>query len=268
MKLHSKLESFLSDSATLLAGSTVEHYRARLTQFCQFVGDRRCTVETVDKWTQELMGQNLGNSTVNLYRKTALAFVEFQVGKSRPRNLILKSSTRERGVFSDAELDLIELKAEGFWKPAVKIARATALRLGDVAMLRWVQVDMDAGGINLEPKKTERKGRKAEIPLSDPMVKWLAQLRMESVSEYVIPEMATHYMTDRHKTLSVQFLRLAGKAGIRGKSFHLIRNYCITKWLAQGITPALISTVTAQSIAQVMKYQRLTIEDKKKIFFQ
>jgi integrase len=267
MTIRPAIETFLAALRPLNAPSTIEHYKARLDQFAQFVGERRVNSIEIDRWTECLIHEKkLSPETVSAYRKTVIHFFEFKPAKVR--EFTIRAAPRERGIFLPGELDRIQAAATGYWSLAIKVARASALRLSDVAMLQWSSVMVAQRGLRIEPRKTKNHGRAAEIPIADSLIEELARVKLETTGPFVLPAMAVKYQYDRHKTLSMEFIRLARSVGVMGKSFHTIRNAVITEWLERGISPAMISTVTGQSVTQVMAYQRTTIESKRKLFCQ
>lgn len=248
-----------------------------LAKYAQEKG-KEINAETTEQWLKHLHeDKKLRGKTLSIYRSIAVQYIEHVApGTSRPlKQLLLRSAPRKRELFTPGELDRIQEVAnkdiypadgiESDWATAVKIARATALRLGDVATLRWDSVLIEEKGIRLEPHKTKRHGKVSEVPLPDEIVDLLAKRRLAVLSEYVIPLFAAEYISNGHNTLSKNFLALAKRAGVLKKSFHQIRATKITEWLAKGVTAEVISQITGQSIYQVMKYAKLSMADKRRM---
>jgi integrase len=160
-----------------------------------------------------------------------------------------------------AEYAAIEHLSDGYWRYGVICAWHTGLRLSDVALMKTNRLNLDKRVIDMTPLKTRRFNKRVLIPIADPLLK---QLRMMDLTgEYVAPPMAVHYQFDQHKTLSMQFIRLARKAGVIGKSFHCFRHTFVTRLLEGGASAELISTITGQTVDQVMSYAHPSIDSKR-----
>lgn len=255
--------------------STVRQYRERLSQLEKFADGKPLTKELVESWIEHLLEKKgVCNSSACSYRATGKQLLEFvypDVNFKKMRFAGIKSAPRRREIFRDWEIQDLLKATTGEWNLAIWIASETALRLGDIAMLQWSSVLIEEQGIRLEPHKTQKHGRLAECPISDKLVETLAKRRLESASleshvrDYVLPDMSVRYRFDGHRTLSVNFMRIAAKAGIHKKSFHLIRSKAITDWIVKGHTAEFISSLTGQTISQVQKYAKLSLAAKRKI---
>ncbi len=92
---------------------------------------------------------------------------------NNPWPLVLPADDGERGSAFTVAQELAVLKAakkvgRGWWL-ACMISRHTGLRYGDVARLKWDQVDLKSGVIRLDPAKTARHGIAVKIPLCGPL---------------------------------------------------------------------------------------------------
>lgn len=275
--MRTEIENYLG-SLRGASVSTLRQYRERLGQLEKFLDKKPLTKENVELWIENMLTvRGVCNNSAASHRATAKQLLEHtfpDLSFKKMRYEGLKSAPRRREIFKDWEIQDLLKATTGEWNLAIWIASETALRLGDIALLKWSSVLIEEGGIRLEPHKTQKHGRLAECPISDKLVETLAKRRMASASvqehlrDYVLPDMATRYLFDGHRTLSVLFMRLANKAGIKGKSFALLRNYKITDWLCKGHSAELISSLTGQTISQVLKYSRLSLAAKRKILLQ
>lgn len=76
-----------------------------------------------------------------------------------------------------------------WWQPVCKLGRYTALRLKDIALLRWDQVHEKH--MDLTPQKTRKHGIKVLMPLHPEVIKELNMLKRKG--KYVFPELANRY---------------------------------------------------------------------------
>jgi integrase len=131
--------------------------------------------------------------------------------------IVARDSTRKRA-FTPDELVIMQAKATGWIRPAMFIGFHSGLRLGDVATLRWTEIDGD-GFI----KRTQRKSGKVEIvyaPEILPEVDAWRQAQGDGGSEFLFPTHAKAYLgigrkADRNLAV-VQFQRfLRGVCGFQ-----------------------------------------------------
>lgn len=275
--MRTEIENYLG-SLRGASTSTLRQYRERLGQLEKFLDNKPLTKENVELWIEHLLNdRGVCNSSAASYRATAKQVLEHtfpDMSFKKMRYEGLKSAPRRRPIFLNWEIEELIKSTDGEWRLAIQLASETALRLGDIAMLKWSSVLIEEGGIRLEPHKTQKHGRLAECPISDKLVETLAKRRLESASleshvrDYVLPDMSVRYRFDGHKTLSVNFMRIAAKAGIKNKSFHLIRGYRITEWIIKGHTAEFIGSLTGQTCTQVLKYSKISLAAKRRILCQ
>lgn len=135
----------------------------------------------------------------------------------------------EREPFSAQEVAiLIENAPSEEWKGCILIGAHTGLRIGDIVKLTPKHIE--DGQIVIRPAKTKRQRKTVRIPLSQPVMDWMAG------KEQFFPTLSTA----KKGTLSTWFARLMDsvkeqvpKKGKNGgtRSFHSLR-HSFTSWLA------------------------------------
>lgn len=273
MKLDEQITAWLSDIKPTVTASTVQSYQLRLGTFAEWLGSRPPSKPVVAQWFNCLRS-TLSARTVLIYRQTLCGFfnwcVEQGVVKTNPVGKVrnLTPGPTDRSVFTTEQYHAVRCLAQAeqsYWATAIVIGYHTGLRLSDVALMKWTQVNFGAESITVTPLKTKRLGKTVEIPMSKELFKCLAEQRLAyDEVEYVSRPMATHYLFDQHKTLSMQFHRLVGRAGVTGVSFHSLRHGFVTRLLENGVSAELISTMTAQTVDQVMAYSHVGLAAKRK----
>jgi integrase len=143
----------------------------------------------------------------------------------------------------------------------ILLAALCGLRQGEIAALRWRNVDLDAGQIAVVAsteqtkagcrEKETKTGRGRTVALSATVVEELRQLRLRQ-AEHLL-QLGVRLTTDHHVVMQadgtqlqpksighafVHFLRLAGLRRIR---FHDLRHSHATQMLAAGIHPKIAS---------------------------
>lgn len=185
-----------------------------------------------------------------------LAGIEPEIGDPW-RNCIpiVKDSERGQAFTREQEAAIIEAARSSKlpeWATICIVARYTGLRKADVFKLKWSQVDMKRGVIELEPSKT----RNYQIAVSVPMVKILrdeleafqnrgggSDAKKGSGSlmkgeKYLFPRFAGAYPNDPWEE---DFGKILDRAGVRGKglTFHSYRHTFRTRLKEAGVPDEL-----------------------------
>jgi integrase len=161
--------------------------------------------------------------------------------------------------FTQAELTAILEHSTGAVRSVFLVGMCTAMRQGDCCLLKWADVDLQAGFITV---KTSKTGELAEIPL-------FPVLRTEIESQprcgdYVFPEAAALYQKQNFgMPWRVKQVLKAAKietdlvckdrmqnATIKG--FHSLRTTWITMALSAGVPMELVRRVTGHSTVEVV----------------
>jgi integrase len=120
------------------------------------------------------------------------------------------------------------------------------LRLKDACLLKWNEVDLDAGEIKKVPAKTKRFGNgKVIIPMPVPLMRILSRLARES--QFVLPTMAEKYQAHKRQLIAdiQNHIQNLCKIETRGESvdgrrkptvrgYHSLRHFFISATLQTG----------------------------------
>ena len=172
---------------------------------------------------------------------------------------ILDHDQKEHAVrepFTDAEIKLIlkycvehELI---FWRFAVTASRELGLRLGDICNLEW-SCFQQAGKLTLHTRKTDKR---LELPISDTLEQLSTEVPVAD-QQYLFPEQRKILLDVAHRSLlSMQFMRICNKVGIKGKSFHSLRHHAATKKFKaadkETLAKKLAESLTLDQIASLL----------------
>lgn len=123
------------------------------------------------------------------------------------------------------------------WFPVCVVALHTGLRYGDIARLKWSQIE--DGAIRLTPHKTARFGIATALPLIKPVADALAELPHTGV--HCFPTHA-HFYGNRSSSsrAALNFAEVLTRAGIPAKgsgyTFHSFRHTAATRLADAGIS--------------------------------
>ncbi len=170
-------------------------------------------------------------------------------------------SQTSRRAFTLVELKTLLAVADGEWKGLILFGIYTGQRLGDIARLRWDNVDLTTDTLAFTSQKTHRR---QILPIATPLQKWLTDHRNPGTPSNgcVFPAMLAQIgKAGRVGSLSNQFYGLMasvglvsarshhakadghGRDGRRGQSrlsFHSLRHTATSLMKNAGISPAIV----------------------------
>lgn len=228
-------------------------------------------------------GGLLSNTTLNRYQSTCKAvftFLSTDLGYTIEENPFfhikpLKLEPIDREIFTDEELSLIFKNPSPLMRALFTIGICTGLRLGDVATLRWSDIEMDRtlGEPVFLEKEINRVTRKTKvlvhIPIEYELAEFLSKQWHESgQTEYVLPEAAEMYLSGSHllnnrilsyiKSLGIEKYRIipGRKRKQSVKDFHSLRHcFCYYAGIRGVPLPIVQSIVGHLTQAMTKHYQ-------------
>lgn len=197
--------------------------------------------------------------------------VEAQVIENNPfRNVtpgkINRADKQERRAFTMEEVRRLTEILPGEWPDMIRVCLYTGgQRLGDIATLRWEQVNLKGGLIAMTTEKTKRRMNK---PILAPLKDVLERRRKNQVSEYIFPLAAMRYAQagNRVSKLSIEFNNLLKqhgfieskketKAGARRNmaelSFHSLRATAVTALRLAGVPADLCRVIVGHDSEEI-----------------
>ena len=138
------------------------------------------------------------NEALKLLRRM---FRHYQPEADAYRRYLVSTPSREvetifRKPYTPEELKLIldAAKADEFTRPLIVTGICTAMRRGDVCLLKWADVDLERDFITV---KTAKTGATVSIPIF-PLLNEELRNRAGNGSEYVFPDQAAMYLKNSH----------------------------------------------------------------------
>lgn len=229
-------------------------------------------------------GGKLSNTTLNRYQsvcKAVFTFLSTDLGYTIEENPFyhikpLKLEPVDREIFSEEELALLFANPPPLLRGLFIIGICTGLRLGDVATLRWCEIEMEqkrgelpsfwGGEIHRITRKTKTL---VHIPVEKELSDYLsAQWLISNQNEYVLPEAAELYL-EHSGILSNRIRSYITSLGIEKqreipgrirkqsvKDFHSLRHcFCYYAGLRGVPLPVVQSIVGHMTQAMTKHYQ-------------
>jgi integrase len=134
-------------------------------------------------------------------------------------NSVRQRATNDRRPFTLAEIQAVLSVADPEWQSLIRFGSYTGQRLGDLAALRWSNIDLARGEVRFVTAKT---GRRMIIPLSDGLRAHIASLPSSDRADAVLHPRACAILAAQGNAsmLSRQFGELLASAGLRVSSTH------------------------------------------------
>jgi len=209
------------------APATFANYKSAFGKFQAFMdaqqkGDvdlREISLEHLTAFRDELVRNLSGRRTNNI-----LKIVGIMLRRAWRDNLMLedlaskvRSVRQEKAVRRDLTEDEIRaalLNASTEWKGIIATGLYTGLRLGDIARLRWVNIDLTAGEIRVVTGKT---GAPIVTSIAPPLRPYFDELpTTDDPQAYIFPRAAGSVESNKGRvaTLSQEFHKILSDAGI------------------------------------------------------
>ncbi len=160
------------------------------------------------------------------------------------------------------ELRAVVGSATGSLRLLLLAGTLTGARLGDIATMRWADLDLAAGTWSFTPMKTSRTGKRLVLPLLSPLLDELRAAQAEALTPHVFPtERQLWQRADLTKVIS-RHLEACGiatnEAVVAGQArrkarvvvgFHSLRHTAATLAAKSGANLALVQKTLGHSTA-------------------
>jgi integrase len=288
--------SYLERRKGEVSKATIAAYKGASTKFLAWLGTEadeeihRVSRQHIRSFRDHVAGelhattanQNVRNLRVFFHAAKADGYVDSDPCDGLSSLRVPKERTR-RG-FTVEELRIVLREAEGTeWASMVKFGLYTGQRLGDLARLRWTQIDLEAKEVRFTTAKT---GTVVIVPMCGPLEDHVLSLPAgDRPDSYVHPELgALAEFSNGGPHLSRQFGDLLARCGFRalnsnhakiegrtGKqravkalSFHSLRHSAVSMMKNAGIPAVVVQDIVghaSEAVSQV--YTKIETETKR-----
>lgn len=211
--------------------------------------------------------REISAATVNRYISTLskafnLIIQGRQLSIINPCSVVKKfkeNSYKER-YLTEAEEERLMNELSEHLKPIVICALTTGLRLSNILNLKWEQIDVLRGF--LEINKQDNKGhKKIQIPIAEKFMECLKKIGVKDKGYvFINPETNKPYTT-----IKKGFNKACERANIEGLRFHDLRHTVGTRLVASGVDILTVKEILAHSSIQTtQRYSHPVKENIKK----
>ncbi len=153
------------------------------------------------------------------------------------------------------------------WKAMIIVAVRTGLRYGELAALRWQDVDLDGGRLSVEENFVggvtgpPKSGKGREVPLSNDAIAALSAIRHTRGPLVFCGRRGNHI---HHPTAVRALARICGYAGLPHINWHRFRHTFASHLMMRGVGPKAIMELMGHSkIELTMRYAHLAPETRR-----
>jgi integrase len=270
------LTGWLKAEQGAVAQTSFDKYSQIVTAFLAFLGSRAhvaleaVTTEDFLRYRDQQLAQGRAPRTVNFTIRRTLkrafqAAVDQGYLKRNPVAAVrhLRDAGTEKGVFTPEQIRLLVDSAEGDWKGLILAGYCTGARLGDLARLRWGQVDLEERSVSFTQKKTNAK---IKVPVHPELEDFLLSRSVPDDGTKPLFPTLCHLGTSGDYGLSSCFRKVMERAGISGGlarvktgeagrnvnrlSFHSLRHSFTSALANAGVPPEVRQKLTGHADAK------------------
>jgi integrase len=264
---------------------TYTRYAGVVAQFLEWLGPRgqiglsHLTSSELVRF-RDYLGAKYSPGSVN----TSLACIQSALGRAFRDGLVdvneaarvekldeRPGQRQQRRAFTDEELRSILEVCDSEWRGMVICGAYTGMRLGDVADLRWENIDLGTHEIRFS---TEKTGRNMSLPIALPFYRHLMDLAgTDTPGDALFPRAFELRRRDvPTSALSNQFYRIMTKAGVvaprtnkgKGKGraagrkssalgFHALRHYATSLLKRAGVSDSVAMEIVGHDTAAISR---------------
>jgi integrase len=267
-----------------VAPATYTTYETVVDQFLAFLGTKRAhgplidvAKRDLDAFRNQLTDDGLAPASVNTkVRILRMLFGDAGrdgfIPEDPAENLesVKDKSARARQPLTLAQIRQVLKHADPEWQSLIKLGLYTGQRLGDLALLRWENVDLVHDRLSLTARKT---GADVKIPIVGPLKEHLLSLSSSDNPKKPLHPKAYELVKSQHGrvvSLSNQFVELLVQAGLRQEqsrqatgrgrgaprsrselSFHSLRHTAVSLLKNSGVPHAIAQALVGHESEEI-----------------
>ena len=191
---------------------TIEGYSSEWKRFNKWAQSRKVgflhevTPAMAEDYAADLWKSKVAPGTYNAHTKFLKAMFKVLKNKAglvaNPWDEIptLPLEREGRRMLTADELKKVCSSASGNLRYMIGLGLYTGMRLGDVVNLRWEDVNLAAGFIEIMPMKTRRTNKKVRLPIHPILEALLTELHATARGKLLFPEDRLSYQSDQSVT--------------------------------------------------------------------
>jgi len=207
--------------------------------------------QDVEKFVQQCLDSGMAPASINRCRSTLSSIftkaIDWQLCANNPARGVMhlkENNVSPRPLTSEEEARLFVVLPDHI-EPIVTLALHTGLRLGELRVQRWSDVDLVDASLQVTQPKS---GKREVLPLNAVAYALLASL--PQTADVIFPAMPVD--------MSGMFKRLVAKAGLPGNiTFHCLRDTYVSRLAPYCAAPTLMALARHRNFATTQRYLRV-----------
>lgn len=202
------------------------------------------------------------NNHLAVLRAILTTAYRWEVIDTLPRIIQLRCRPPQARYLSFAEARRLQAQASGMWKTMITLALNTGMRIGELIALRWQDVDLAAGKLQvcqniwLGEIGTPKSGKNREIPLNGLACEALGRLSSQETG-IVFPRSAGGFLTYRQCNHALESISRA--AGLESVQWHVLRHTFASHLVSRGVGLKAVQDLLGHSTqAMTERYAHLS----------
>ncbi|MEO1769798.1 tyrosine-type recombinase/integrase [Candidatus Enterococcus ferrettii] len=255
--------------------STLTTYQYKVTKYLlSYMGElelRAITQKDMQEWIQKLSDTTLSSTTIHTIFQTVQRYFEQAVNEAvletNPcKGVVLpkKEAKKIQPLTIQEQKQLEETATVEKNGKLVLFALQTGLRIGELAGLRWEDIDFsnnlisvrhtyqrvlsEGQGTELQLGRPKTRASERLLPLSEKVKAWLLSWKPKQTKEFVF-QVGDRPMEPR--LITYHFQRICAKAGVKDCHFHQLRHTFATRLLENRGTITGISALLGHASTQM-----------------
>lgn len=277
---HTAFKQWLEVKSSVAGPTTVFYYRRMMKTFWKHVGSRPLAdidLQLVSGWLKGMREEGLSPNT--MIKKLEILKMFFHwcriMGLMAHDPMLGLPKVHKAQIhkvpFTWEQHQLVLQAVAGFvdkwgnppyWTHACTVAWHTGLRMSDVALLEWDQLDFISDVIHATPKKLAYLRQRIVIPIEPELRVHLLSLDMDNGTPYVHPVFQKMYWY-RQVELCIDFRKILDGIGLTQFSYHSYRHSMITRLLNAGASVEVVRQIVGQSAAILHHYAHISVDAKR-----
>ena len=221
----------------------------------------------VEQFKSLKLRENKSNKSINNYlavlRKLLVTAEEWGLLEKVPKIKPLKVMPCKTDYLTIDECDGLLSNADGIWKDMILFAIKTGLRFGEIAALKWQDVDFRNSQIIVRhsivmdiPQDSTKSNKIRYVPIIYEVRSMLLRRMSSASGEYVFCTNDDAFL--KRERCRRKLLKICARAGIRRIGWHTLRHTFASHLAEKGISPITIKDLLGHSdIKTTMRYAHL-----------
>lgn len=253
-----------------LRGKDSPQFKAHLKPIREHFGNWRAvqvTAEAVDEFISERIEDEYSPATVN--RSTQLLAQAYKLAIER-RHLtsspairhLSESGNARQGFFADYEFRNVESNLPKYLKDYARFAYLTGWRRGEIASLRWEDVDGDTIRLRAENSKNgEGRTVTLEGELADLMERRKKARVVKTKTAVIVSDLVFHHNAQPIVDIRKAWATACRMAGVEGKLFHDLRRTAVRNMVRAGVPERVAMMVSGHKTRSIFDRYNIVSEN-------